>query len=1125
VRFVSVLLRLWVVGVSACAAGAVFARSAASHTGAEAQEKSIEFNLPAQPAPDALLAFAKQANVEVLFSFKAMQDKQSKPVTGSFKPEDALNKLLDGTGYAAKRNGEAKFVVAPLTKKTGSIRGRFLDRYGNAARGVRVVIPATTFTTTTNYLGEFQFPALDPGTYAMAVSASGYQSLHLTGLEVEPDTVLTIPTKTLSPADDPSRLAPYVVKDHLTRHDPFDRSEAQLGPRTAGSNLDLARTENDALPFNIYNRDQIARSGVVNLNEFLQRELLDANALTSPPEQDGTQAAFMAGSTNLSLRGFSSDQTIILVNGRRLPETLINQTGAQAQAPDVNFIPLSLVQQVEVLPVSAASLYSGNAVGGIINIVLRPAVDSEATEVALTYTNATDNYDASQSSMSLLHSRSLLGGKLRVRFNASFARATSPIEAELGYRRRNSLTGIRLTDSLYRATPNIRSLAVVELDANGVPRTDVPAPPPPPLFGPGTATVTSVAPGADGNGGLAAFSGRQGVRNFALFDTPGGFSSSLESIDYTYGRQQVRGAYFASAVFDPLPWLQLSLDGTYTRSVLHRGYDVISADLRLRAESPFNPFHQEANVSLNETTPLLGESYNEARLEFGAVVFSALFKLPRDWRVLLDTQYGQNLAQYRGIVGADYPRWQKMVDEGRYNPLRDTQVFGPPQEFYDRVLIYRGAPGRFITLGNYSTFDAALRATHHDFKLPTGSGALNVGVDYRRNYLAKYNDERKFADGTLAAEPIRFRGRALERYSIFGETQAPLVPRTWLPSGIRRLDTDIAVRYIASNLEKEATYAPTFALKMQLPAGFTLRGSISTSNRFPTPQMARLATSGTGKTVAPVDVRQVFDPQVKQTYTVNHDEFLNPDLNAEEALTQTAGVLFRSGHEHRFRAALDFVDTRKINELTDLSPQTILNLERFFPDRVVRDPATGQVTNVITGTINSAKRRSENWNGSLDYAWTECFGGTLEAYGRLIYFSRYDHQLVKGADLIDEISHPEGASPVLKYRAKFGASWSNRDFGAGVDGHYFHSRILPLDERESQGRDRISPFWQADAFIQGNIGHWLSWLPNGLRAQVRVNNLFATPYPRYATAGSGTGVQAYGDWRGRVYSLSLTTTF
>jgi outer membrane receptor protein involved in Fe transport len=1091
-------------------------------------ERFLEFNLPAQPAANALLEFSKQANIEVLFSFDALQKMRSTAVMGRFEPEDALHRLLQGTGFKARRNGSEKFVVTPDTKLTGSIRGRLLAPDGSPARGVRVSLFRTRFAARSGIDGEFEISGVAPGAYSLVARAEGFQPLQVLGLQVDPEQVLTLSTQTFQQIDDPARLAPFLVKDRTTRRDPFDRSEAELGPRTAGSNLDLARTENDALPFNIYNRDQIARSGVVNLNEFLQRELLDADAATRPPEQDGTAQAFAAGSTNLNLRGFGADQTIVLVNGRRLPEALTN--GSSSQTPDVNFIPLSLVQQVEVLPISAASLYSGNAVGGIINIVLRPGVDAEATEVALTYTNTVAGYDAPQSSVSVLHARSLLGGALRIRLNASASQSNPATEMELRYRQRRGIPDLPLTASLYRATPNIRSLALIPTDQTGTPLTTDP-PPRPPLFGPNTATVTSVAPGADGTGGLAAFNGRQGLRNFAFFDSPGGLASSVESVDYPYGREQLRTAYFGSVVYDVCPWLQLSFDGTYTQTVIHRGFDVIAADLRLRAESPFNPFGQEATVSLNEMVPALGENHSEARLEFGAAVLSALFKLPRDWRLLLDGQYGQNIAKYRGISGADYARWQQMVDQGRYNPLRDTQVFGPPQEFYDRVVIHRGAAGRFVTLGDYSTVDAAIRATNHSIALPTGRGAINIGGDYRRNELARHSDERRFADGTLASEPIRYGGRTLQRYSIFGEVQAPLVPETWLPRGVLAVDSDLAVRYIASNDAQESNVAPTFALKVKFPWGLAFRGSVSTSSRFPTPQMSRLVTSGAAHgTVAGVDLKPVYDPVQKQTYNVQQDEILDPNLRPEDALTQTAGLLFRHGSVHRLRAAVDFVETRKVNELIALDGQTILNLEHLFPERVIRarepDGRAGEVISVITGTINSAWRRSHNWNASIDYAWTECVGGTLEAYGRLLYYTRYDHLLLRGAEVVDELNHPEvGSSSLLRYRAKFGGSWSNQNFGLGFDGHYFHSRILPEKEWSSDGRDRIRPFVQFDAFLQGNVGRWMKWLPRGMRAQVRMNNVFATEYPRYANHSSGAGVQAYGDWRGRVYSLSLTTTF
>lgn len=1103
-----------------------FAGVAAPQAGAA--ERTVDFDLPAQPAAQALLAFSKLTKIEVLFSFDALRAVQSTAVAGKFEPAEALARLLRGTGFAARPNGRDRFVIGPATAPTGAIRGRLLTPEGTAVAGVRLALPPSRHATVSDMSGDFEFRGIAPGSHRLVASAEGYRSLEIPNIVVGSDQTHQLGPQRLQPSSDPSALAPFLVRDRTTRENPFDRSETRAGPRGPGDHLDLARTENDAIPFNIYNRDQIARSGVVNLNEFLQREVLDSDAATRPPEQDGSIPAFQAGSTNINLRGFGSDQTIVLVNGRRLPESLVS--GSQGQTPDVNFIPLSLVQQIEVLPLSAAALYSGNAVGGIVNIVLRPAVDSTASEASLTFTNALAGYDASQAAASIMHSRSLLGGALRVRFNASLTRTTPPNETELGYRQRRPRPSLPLTSSLYRATPNIRSLGVIPPDAG----PNDPPPPLPPLNGLGSATVTSVAPGANGLGGFAAFAGRAGVRNWDLLRAPGGLASSPDSINYPYGREQERTAYFASVVYDVAPWLQLGLDSMYTRTVIHRGYDVIAADLRMRASAPNNPFGQDIAISLLELAPLLGERYSRAHLEFGSGVLSALFKLPRGWTLLADGQYGRNLAKFRGLAGADSTRWEKLIDEGRYNPLRDPQVFAPPQEFYDQVLIYRGGQGRFITVGDYSTIDASMRFGHRALALPTGMAAVNLGADYRHNSLARHVDERTFADGTLAADPIRYLGRAIERYSIFGEVQAPLLPAKWLPRWVRGLDSDFAVRYIASRLEAEANVAPTFALKAQFPGGFAFRGSVSTSSRYPTPQLSRVTIAGPSSrpTTAGVDFRQAYDPAQKQSVVVQEQDFINPDLRPEDALTQTAGLLWRGGSEHRFRVALDFVETRKVNELVTLDVQTILNLEHLFPDRVFRRTeadaggAVGTVKSVVTGAINSAWRRSHNWNTSVDYAWTKFFGGTLEAYGRLLYFTRYDHLLVPGAQPIDELSRPEGAATnLLRYRAKFGAGWSGKIWGFGLDGHYFHSRVLPRSQWDDQRRDRIRPYWQCDAFVQGSLSGLASWLPHGLRAQLRVNNVFGENFPTYVHDPYGAAVQTYGDWRRRAYSLSLTTAF
>lgn len=1085
---------------------------------AGASATPIQFDLPAQTADAALLSFSRQARVEVLFSFDELHQTRSAAVVGRYEPQDALNRMLEGTGFVARRNGKGKFVVAKAAPAAGALRGQVHAPDGRALADARVLIPDARLAATTDANGQFFFSCVPAGTHRLVATASGYQSLVIDGTKLEPGTLLTLNPVQLVRADEPAQLAAVVVEGTSTRVRPFQRSETPFAPRSATGNLDRPRTENDALPYVIYDRDQIQRSGVINLNEFLQRELIDADPSRQPPEQDASLPSFIAGSNNLGLRGYGFEETVILVNGRRLPEIMshLAQVENRPSPPDVNFIPLSLVQQVEVLPVSASALYSGNAVGGVINIVLRPAVDANATELTTTYTNALRSFDAPQSSFSLLHAQSLLGGALRLRLNASLTRSTPATEAELGYLRRHARKPTWAGEAVFRATPNIRSAELT------------------PLAPLGNSPVTSVAPGADGTGGLAAFAGRSGVYNLDFFSSPGGLASSLNSTDYPYGREQRREVYFGSATYDLLPNLQLGVDVTHARTFVHRGYEVVSGDFMVEAESPLNPFGQDIFIALNEFAPQLGETYSEARLQFSSVVFGAMLTLPAEWRVLFDAQYAHNLTKYRGLAGADTWRWQQLIDEGRYNPFRDTLAHPAAPEFYDEVLVFRGGRNRFVTLGSYDTLDLAFRASNEALKLPTGQGAITAGGDYRRNHLDDFLEEPRYGDGRPAGAAAVWDGRTLTRYSIFGEVKAPLLPTHRLPRWLRQAETNIAVRYVAADTALEANVAPTYGLKFDFAGGITLRGSVTTSSRYPTPHMSRPKLIFSEMPGAGVEPVIVFDPQRNQRYEVQGYEALNPELLPEGAVTQTAGAVFRHGRTHRFRAALDFVDTRKTNEITYLEAQTVMNLEALVPERIERasplpGETVGRVRSILTGTTNLASRHSQNFNLSLDYSWKGLFGGTFETYGRLLYFHRYEVQgLARSPVLTDELRHPEGtALGLLKYRSRFGTSWSNHNHGFGVDGHYFHSRILPAAEWISQDSDRIKASWQFDAYVRANIGPWLPWndTRHGLHLQLRVNNVFGFDFPKYVNHRSGAGVQPYGDWRGRMYSLSLTATF
>jgi outer membrane receptor protein involved in Fe transport len=1072
-----------------------------------ARATPVDFDLPAQTADQALLAFSQQAKVEVLYSFDELQAVPTPALQGRFEPEEALARLLSNTGFAARRSRPGKFVVARTTRPTGAVHGRLVTSEGHPARGVTVVLADTTLRTSTDEEGAFTFPAVKPGTFRLLAGGTRYRVAEQKDVKVEAGLTRELPPITMRAAGEVTELEPYRVTDRDTRL--LIGEDVGAAPRRAAGNLDLPRTENNALPFTIFTREQIARSGVVQLNEFFQRELIDSSS-AMPPEQDGATASFVSGSSNLGLRGYGSDETVVLVNGRRLPETFTETIGALG-APDVNLIPMALVQQIEVLPVSAGALYNGNAVGGVINIVRRP--DFKGTEVRTTYTNALGGFDAPQASASLQWGDDFLDGKLHVLLNATFTRSEPAVESELNYQaaRLAQTTGLAA-----RATPNI-----VSASGEG-------------LFGPGTPNHTSVAPGANGSGGLAAFDGRHGVYSLERFDTPGGLSSQFNSLDYVYGREQKRSAYYGAFVYDFKPWLQFGLDVTYARTIVHRGYELYPAVLTLNEASPFNPFGQTVQVALHETTPRFSQDYNEADLVSYSAVGGVLAKLPHNWLLSADGQYSRSIANYRGLVGVNRDRWQELVDTGRYNPLRDTQVFGPPDDFYDRVLVYYGGPDRFVSLGDYETFEGAARVTNEALPLPTGKGTLNAGADYRMTSLAPYLQEPRYADGTPAAEIIRWTGRTLERISVFGELQAPLLPAARLPDPVMAVELDVAGRYTISDQANEETFSPTIGLKVDLAGGVSFRGSYTTSDRFPTPMMSRPLSSGSGGGSTP-DPVVITDPLRNERYETESRVAVNPNVRPESAVTQSAGVMWLHGKTHRFRVSLDFADTTKVNEFIALGPQQVVTLESSYPDRVIRatPPPVGtpasppRITTVLVGPANAAQRHSQNWSLAGEYAWRDFAGGTLDLRGRWVHFQRYDRQLLPGGPWVDELGAPASTVAPVRDRVTFSAGWNQPRVGFGVDTHYLGSRRLPPVDATVQGGNRIDAYWQIDAYARTDLSRWLPRQPDRVRltAQLRINNLSDFSFPKYLANTNGAGVQPYGDWRGRTISVSLTAEY
>ena len=70
--------------------------------------------------------------------------------------------------------------------------------------------------------------------------------------------------------------------------------------------------------------------------------------------------------TGINLRGLGARATLVLINGKRLAPS-----GSEAAFADIENIPLSAVERVDILPDSASALYGADAVGGVVNFVMR----------------------------------------------------------------------------------------------------------------------------------------------------------------------------------------------------------------------------------------------------------------------------------------------------------------------------------------------------------------------------------------------------------------------------------------------------------------------------------------------------------------------------------------------------------------------------------------------------------------------------------------------------------------------------------------------------------------------------------------------------------------------------------
>ncbi len=135
-----------------------------------------------------------------------------------------------------------------------------------------------------------------------------------------------------------------------------------------GSSIRRLATEN-ALPLTTIKAEELVARGLTSMSEVATSLTFGA---TNEPVGGG------GGGTMINMRGLNTNRTLVLLNGRRLPNEAIGDSSI-----NVDVVPMSAVERVEVLRDGASSIYGTDAIAGVVNFITKRSVNTTSVTASV----------------------------------------------------------------------------------------------------------------------------------------------------------------------------------------------------------------------------------------------------------------------------------------------------------------------------------------------------------------------------------------------------------------------------------------------------------------------------------------------------------------------------------------------------------------------------------------------------------------------------------------------------------------------------------------------------------------------------------------------------------------------
>jgi iron complex outermembrane receptor protein len=519
---------------------------------------------------------------------------------------------------------------------------------------------------------------------------------------------------------------------------------------------------------------KIEREPVLSVNDILRRVpqvvSLGANRAGGSAQNGAANATRGAG---INLRGLSTNATLLLYDGRRLPPQ-----GTQGQFTDPSVIPSIALGRLEVVADGASAIYGSDAVAGVVNMILRK--DFDGIEARARYGFADGNYSEAQAAA--LFGKTWSGGYLTLA--GEYTKNSTLLGKDLDFYQ---------DDNRYRGGRDLRVSTC----------------------NPGQISVGGSTYAIPAGGVTAANVGSlvKGSTNKCFYN---GEDSVIPN--------QERYSFVGAASHELTDSIRLFADGFYSkRTGTVRTQGTFTATVR-----PANPFFVSpvaaASVSVPYSLfPELGMFESPYHASSWNAVGGIEVKPFGDFRATLYYAHGQAdevVERSRGVNTAALNA--ALADT---NPLTALNVFGGANnpatlaKISDNLFIITGKTKLDVINGQ---IDGSL------FDMPGGRVRVALGAEHRKEYT--------FTDLITgqAATPLSVNDAGTRNVdALFGELFIPLVGAENRSTGFEKLNLSMAIRH-ENYSDFGSTTNPKFGLTWEPFPGLTLKSTYGTSFRAPT---------------------------------------------------------------------------------------------------------------------------------------------------------------------------------------------------------------------------------------------------------------------------------------------------